>query len=184
MATVYETEKPIYGLMAEFETPEQLVAATRAAYWKGFRRMDAYSPYPVEGLSEALNTRFNWLLPLLVLGAGVSGAIFAFATQYFATVISYPINVGGRPFNSWPMYVPITFELAVLFAAGTALIGMIVLNGLPQPYHPVFNVPEFQRASIDGFFLAVEARDPLFDADETRRFLQEQGAVSISEIQP
>lgn len=182
MATAYT--EPIYGIMAEFATPEELVEATQAAYHRGYRKMDAFAPYPVEGLSEALHTERNWLLPLLVLGAGVSGAVFAFATQYFATVISYPMNVGGRPLNSWPMYIPITFELGVLFAAATAVIGMIVLNGLPQPYHAVFNVPEFQRASTSGFFLAIEARDPIFDASQTRRYLEGLGPINVSEIQP
>jgi hypothetical protein len=173
----------LYGLMAEFETPEALLEATRAAYAAGYRRMDAYTPFPVEGLSEALATSRN-RLPLIVLGGGITGALAAFGMQYYASVISYPINVGGKPLNSWPAFIPITFELMILFAAFAAVLGMFALNGLPQPYHPVFNVPSFELASRSHFFLAIETADPRFDLDQTRQFLRDQNPLRVSEVEP
>lgn len=167
--------------MAEFDTPEGLLAAARRAHAAGYRRMDAYTPFPVEGLSEALghpHTR----LPLLVLIAGILGAVFGFVSQYWVTVIDYPVIVGGRPFNSWPAYIPITFEVTILFAALTAVVGMIALNRLPMPYHPVFNVPRFALASQDRFFLCIEAADPLFDLGETKRFLESLKPREVSEV--
>ena len=171
----------IYGLMAEFDTPEDVLAAAKRAQAQGYRRMDAYTPFPVEGLSEAIGFHHTWL-PLLVLIAGIIGAIVGFASQYYATVIDYPINVGGRPLNSWPSYIPITFEVTILFAALMAVVGMIALNGLPMPYHPVFNVPQFALASRDRFFLCIEATDPLFDREATRRFLEELKPREVSEV--
>jgi len=172
---------PIYGLMAEFDTPEDLLAAAKRAHAQGYRRMDAYTPFPVEGLSDAIGFHHTWL-PLLVLIAGILGAIVGFASQYYATVIDYPLNVGGRPLNSWPSYIPITFEVTILFAALTAVVGMIALNRLPMPYHPVFNVPRFALASRDRFFLCIEATDPLFDREATRRFLQGLKPGEVSEV--
>lgn len=172
---------PIYGLMAEFDTPEEVLAAAKRAQAQGYRRMDAYTPFPVEGLSEAIGFHHTWL-PLLVLIAGILGAIIGFASQYYATVIDYPINVGGRPLNSWPSYIPITFEVTILFAALTAVVGMIALNGLPMPYHPVFNVPQFALASRDRFFLCIEATDPLFDREATRRFLEGLNPREVSDV--
>lgn len=172
---------PIYGLLAEFGSPEELLAAARRAHAEGYRRMDAHSPFPVEGLSEAVGFRHT-RLPLLVLIAGLVGAFVGFATQYWVTVIDYPINVGGRPLNSWPAYIPITFEVTVLFAALTAVVGMIALNGLPMPYHPVFNVPAFAGASRDRFFLCIEAADPRFDREGTRRFLEGLKPREVSEV--
>jgi len=172
---------PIYGLMAEFDGPEELLAAATRAHAAGYRRMDAYTPFPVEGLSAALGhprTR----LPLLVLIAGIVGAVIGFASQYWVTVIDYPIIVGGRPFNSWPAYIPITFEVTILFAALTAVVGMIALNRLPMPYHPVFNVPRFALASQDRFFLCIEAADPLFHVGETKRFLESLNPREVSEV--
>jgi hypothetical protein len=171
----------LYGLMAEFDTPGELLSAAKRAHAEGYRRMDAHTPFPVEGLSEAIGFHHTWL-PLLVLLAGLFGAFVGFASQYYVTVIDYPLNVGGRPLNSWPAYIPITFEVTILFAALTAVIGMIALNGLPMPYHPVFNVPAFARASRDRFFLCIEAADPRFDHEGTRRFLESLKAREVSEV--
>src|SRR5512134_989902 len=157
-----KNETALYGLMAEFEHPEDVLAATRTAQEAGYRQMDAYTPFPVEGLAELLHTHKN-RLPKLVLLGGAVGAVLGFAFQYYAAVIDYPLNVGGRPFNSWPSFIPITFEVTILFAAFTAILAMFALNGLPQPYHPVFNVPRFALATRDRFFLCIEARDPKFD---------------------
>jgi hypothetical protein len=177
------TEPSIYGLMAEFDGPDDLLAAAKRAHAEGYRRMDAYSPFPVEGLAEAIQVRHT-RLPLLVLLAGLFGAFVGFASQYYVTVFDYPINVGGRPLNSWPAYIPITFEVTILFAALTAVVGMIALNGLPMPYHPVFNVPAFGGASRDRFFLCIEAADPRFDLEGTRRFLEGLQAREVSEVAP
>jgi hypothetical protein len=171
----------LYGLLAEFDTPEELLAAARRAHAEGYRRMDAYTPFPVEGLSEAIGFRRSWV-GLIILAGGVAGGTGGFFMQYYATTIDYPINVGGRPLNSWPAYIPITFELTILAAAFAALIGMLALNGLPQPYHPVFNVPEFARASQDRFFLCIEAGDPRFDRVATARFLAGLRAREVSEV--
>jgi Protein of unknown function (DUF3341) len=173
---------PIYGLMAEFDTPDEVLAAAQRAHARGYRRMDAYTPFPVEGLSEAVGFHHT-CLPLLVLIAGIIGAIVGFASQYYVTVIDYPLNVGGRPLNSWPSYIPITFEVTILFAALTAVVGMIALNRLPMPYHPVFNVPAFSGASRDRFFLCIEATDPLFDRAETKRFLETVNPCEVTEVE-
>ena len=172
---------PIYGLMAEFEDAEHLLAGTRRAGEAGYRRMDAFAPYPVDGLARAVGVRGR-RLPLIVLAGGIIGGIGAFFMQWYATVVDYPLNIGGRPFNSWPAYIPITFELTILAAAFAALIGMLALNRLPQPYHPVFNVPEFARASQDRFFLCIEATDPLFDRVGTARFLDSLGAREVRDV--
>jgi hypothetical protein len=180
-----ESEIPpthMYGLMAEFDRPEDLISATERAYEEGYRVMDAYTPFPVEGLTEALHMPSS-KLPLIVLGGGLLGAAVGYGMQYYASVIDYPLNVGGRPLHSWPLFVPITFELAILFAAFAAVLGMFALNGLPQPYHPVFNVPEFEMASRSHFFLAIEARDPKFHHDETRVFMESLGANRVSSIE-
>jgi hypothetical protein len=161
----------VYGLMAEFDDPNALVAATTRAYREGYRRMDAYSPFPIEELHEALgggHTR----LPLIVLIGGILGCIGGYALQYGTAAVAYPINVGGRPYHSWPAFIPVTFECTILAAALSAVLGMVALNGLPMPYHPVFNVPRFALASRNRFFLCIEARDPKFDVERTRRFLE------------
>jgi len=161
----------IYGLLAEFDDPNALVAATTQAYREGYRRMDAYSPFPIEELHEALGGHHT-RLPLIVLIGGMFGGLGGYALQYWTQAIAYPINVGGRPYHSWPAYIPVTFECTILAAALSAVLGMVALNGLPMPYHPVFNVPRFALASRNRFFLCIEARDPKFDVERTRRFLE------------
>jgi hypothetical protein len=165
------TPPTIYGLMAEFEDPSALVAATAHAYGAGYRRMDAYSPFPIEELHEALGSHHT-RLPLIVLIGGLVGCIGGYALQDWASAIAYPLNVGGKPIHSWPAFIPVTFECAILVAALSAVFGMLALNGLPMPYHPVFNVPRFALASRNRFFLCIEARDTQFDLEATRRFLE------------
>lgn len=181
METNYDSRFGLYGLMAEFETPEALVEATRRAYAEGYRVMDAYTPMPVDGLPEALGSERTWVSTLVFLG-GMAGCVGGYALMYWITCIAYPLNVGGRPWYSWPAYIPPTFEMTVLFASLTAVIGMLALNGLPQPYHPVFNVPRFQLASQDRFFLCIEARDPRFSLEETKAFLSGLGPSEVSEV--
>lgn len=173
----------LYGLMAEFEQPEELLAAVRQTHAAGYRRMDAYSPFPIEELPEALGFR-QTRLPLLVLIGGLIGCVGGFCMQYYAAVIDYPLNVGGRPLNSWPSFIPVTFEMTILLAALFAVLGMLALNGLPMPYHPVFNVARFERASRDRFFLCIEATDPQFDHEMTRQFLATLGAQDITDVEP
>jgi hypothetical protein len=176
------TEQP-YGLMAEFDDPNTLLAAAREAHAAGYRRMDAYSPFAIEELHEALGVH-GAQVPLLVLLGGIVGACCGFGLPYWVSVVAYPINVGGRPFNSWPAFIVPTFELTVLFAAVTAVLGMLALNGLPTVYHPVFNVPRFALATRDRFFLCIEARDPRFDPQGTRQFLERLGAREVTDVAP
>lgn len=172
----------LYGLMAEFDTPERLLDAAKKARASGYRRMEGYSPFPVEGLAEVTGFRFN-LLPWLVLGGGTFGACGGYFMQWFACAVNYPINIGGRPLNSWPSFVPITFELGVLFASLTALIGMAALCGLPRPYHPVFNAPNFSLETRGRFFLCIEADDPSFDIRTTSQFLARLSDHGVTEIE-
>lgn len=172
----------IYGVMAEFDNADHLIAAVRQVREQGYRRFDAYTPYPVEGLAEAMHLKRSGI-PLIVLIGGLVGGLGGFFMQYYASVISFPINVGGRPLNSWPAFVPITFELTVLIAALSAVLGMLALNGLPMPYHPVFNVPRFALASRNRFFVCIEARDPKFDREETRQFLDGLGSLGVWEVE-
>ncbi len=168
---------PLFGLMAEFDRADQLLEATVRATAAGYKRVEAYSPFPVEGLAEALN--FHTRLPLIVLIGGIIGGLSGFLLQYWISVMDYPLNVGGRPLNSWPSFIPVTFELTILVAGLTAVIAMIALNGLPMPYHPVFNVPRFELASNDRFFLSIEATDPQFHLSGTRNFLEGLGAKGV-----
>lgn len=175
-------EKTLYGVMAEFDTPSELVAAATAARKAGFTRMDAYSPFPIHEMDEALGIKRSILSRLIFIG-GLTGAFLGFGLQYFTHVIDYPLNVGGRPFLSIPSFIPITFEVTVLCASLTAVIGMILLNGLPQPYHPVFNAPRFALASRDKFFLAIEAADAKFDYDKTTEFLRGLNAREVMDVE-
>jgi hypothetical protein len=169
-----------YGLLAEFSTHQELIRAAEKTYSAGFRRIDGFAPFPVEGLAEALGKKNR--LPMFVLIAGIIGGLGAYYMQWYANAIDYVINIGGRPIHSWPSFVPITFELTVLAAALTAFFASFAMNGLPRPYHPVFNVPEFERASQDRFFLCIEARDPIFHPDQTRAFLQSLNPLNVTEV--
>jgi len=172
---------PIYGLMAEFENSTELVKATKAAYAAGYRKMDAYSPFPIDEASEALDFH-KTRVPLIVLVGGLLGGSGAYALQYWINCISYPLNVGGRPWHSWPAFIVPTFEMTVLFGGLAGVFGMFALNGLPMPHHPVFNVDEFARVTRDRFFLCVEAADPQFDVVGTMKFMQSLNPLSISEV--
>lgn len=173
----------LYGMMAEFDTPEQLLDGARRAHAAGYREMDAYTPMPVEGLSEAIGFH-STMVQRLVFALGVLGATGGFMLCWWMTVIAYPHNVAGRPLNSWPAYVPITFETMVLVSCVGALIVMLALNGLPQPYHPVFNVARFEHASRDKFFLCIEATDPKFDPQATRTFMEQLKTKGVMEVEP
>ena len=171
----------LYGLMAEFESSTDLVVATRAAYAAGYRKMDAYSPFPIEEASEALGFH-KTRVPLIVLIGGLMGGCGVYALQYWINVISYPQNVGGRPWHSWPAFIIPTFEMTVLFGGLAGVFGMFALNGLPMPHHPVFNVERFSAATRDKFFLVVEAADPKFDLIDTHEFMQSLNPLTISEV--
>ena len=171
----------VYGLIAEFDDPTALVAATGRARHAGYRRMDAYSPFPIEELHEALGAHHT-RLPLIVLIGGVLGGLGGYALQYWTSTMAYPLNVGGKPLHSWPAFIPVTFECTILVAALSAVLGMLALNGLPMPYHPVFNVARFALASRNRFFLCIEARDPKFDLEDTRTFLQTLDAHEVTTV--
>lgn len=173
---------PLYGVMAEFSNPTDLVAAARSTYEAGYRRINGYSPYPIEELSEAIGFTHS-SLPLIVLIGGIVGGLGGFFMQYWMEVIDYPLNVGGKPFNSWPAFIPITFETTVLCAAFAAVFGMLALNKLPQPYHPVFNAPNFALATRDRFFLVIEANDPKFNHAEVVDFMKTLGAVEVNDVE-
>jgi Protein of unknown function (DUF3341) len=172
---------PIYGMMAEFDSSSALVAAARQTHEAGYRKIDAYSPFPIEELTEAIGFHHNYV-PLVTLIGGLVGGLTGYLMQYWIAVIDYPLNVGGKPYHSWPSFIVVTFEMTILFAGVFAVLGMLALNGLPMPYHPVFHVPRFALATKDRFFLIIFSTDPKYEADGTRRFLEGLGARYISEV--
>ena len=172
---------PVYGLLAEFDNPTDLVMAARRAHDEGYRKMDGYSPFPVEGLAEAMGFERD-RMPLVVLIGGLLVCAGGYLMQWWMSAVSYPINSGGKPYNSWPAFLVVTFEVTILCAALSALFGMLGLNGLPMPYHPLFHAPRFAFATRDRFFLCIEAADPRFDLATTRRFLEGMGGHEVSEV--
>jgi hypothetical protein len=160
-----------FGLMAMYADAEDLMVAARQVRDAGYKHIDAYTPFPVHGIADAIGFR-KTKLPIIVLCGGITGAIAGFAMQYIANVWHYPIIIGGKPMNSWPAFIVPTFECTILFSAFSALLGMLALNGLPMPYHPLFNVPAFELASRSKFFLSIESSDPKYHAEETKRFLE------------
>ena len=175
----------LYGHMAQFATAQELLDAVHATQAEGYDALDAFTPYPVEAVSEAIEHHRRSKVPLLVLIGGITGCLFGFGMQWYTAAVDYPVNIGGRPLLSWPAFVPVTFETTILFAAFTAVIGMFALNRLPEPYHPVFNVAAFERASQDRCFLLVESRDPKFDATATRSFLEGlSGVEEVHDVEP
>jgi hypothetical protein len=179
------TEKPqapYFGLMAEFEKEEDFIQATRRVTAEGYHKLDAYSPYPIHEILDILHLHHN-KLPKIVLIGGITGAVTGMGMEWFASVIHYPWNIGGKPLFSWPMFLPVAYELTILFAAFGAVFGLIALNGLPMPYHPVFNVPSFDRATDDRFFICIESGDPKFDLEKTKSFLEGLKPVSVSRVE-
>ena len=179
-----ERRSQVFGVMGEFSTPEDLLAATKKTREAGYKHIEAYTSFPIEGLSEAVGFRGfrSNLVAFITLIGGLGGGLTGFGLQYWVAAITYPINIGGRPLNSWPAFIPVTFELTVLGASISAVVGMLALNKLPQPYHPVFNVERFSQASTDKFFLCIEARDPKFDMAATAKFLQSLHATHVNEV--
>ena len=172
---------PVYGILAEFDSVHEVMAAAKRAYAEGYRRLDAYSPFPVEGLSEAIGYHKDNVAKVVLTG-GIVGCLTGYLLQYWVNLYAYPMNIGGRPLHSWPAFIIVTFEMTVLFAGLAAAIGMMAMNGLPKPYNPLFNVARFERASRDKFFICIEAEDPKFDAKSTRQFLESLQPASISEV--
>lgn len=171
----------IYGMMAEFAGPDEVRDAAAKVRAAGYRNIEAYTPFPVHGLAEAVGFRWTWL-PWIVLAAGIAGCIGGFVLQYWISVIDYPINIGGKPLNAWPAFIPITFECMVLSAASMTVVGMLALNGLPMPYHPVFNVERFRAASRDGFFLVIFSTDAKFEPGTAKAFLEGLHPVAVHEV--
>jgi len=173
----------LYGLLAKFHEPETLIRASHRVVEAGYRRFDAYTPYPVEGLAQSMRLRSS-PLPFFVFAGGLMGALGGYLLQFYGTVIDYPMNIGGKPVHSWPTYIPVTFELTVLLAAFAGVIGLFLFTRFPEPYHPVFNVEDFQKhGSQDGFYLGIEARDPKFDLEGTRKFLEDLGSHQVFEVE-
>jgi hypothetical protein len=176
-------KRKMYGLLAKFNTQEDLIAAAERVAKSGYRHFDAYTPYPVEELSHAMHLKPS-PLPLVILGGGILGGVGGFFMQTYATVVDLPLNIGGKPLFSWPAYIPISFELTVLLGAVCGILGLFAATRFPQPYHPVFNSEDFtEHASLDAFYLDIEARDPNFDLERTRQFMQELGSVQVTEIE-
>lgn len=171
----------LYALVAEFESGGELLKATEKARKAGYSKIDAYSPLPIHGMEEAIGQSYT-RLPLLVFIGGMIGMIGGYSLQYYTAVIDYPILIGGKGLHSWPAFIPVTFECTILFSAFTAVFGMILMNGLPRPHHPIFETPNFERASQDRFFLAIEAEDPNFEQAATRAFLEELKPHAVSEV--
>jgi hypothetical protein len=174
-------EAGLYGLMAEYDSVPALISASEKAYAQGYRRLDSYTPFPLEPAAEAIGFHKNYIA-LVVLIGGLLGGIGGYSLEYWVSVLAYPINVGGKPWHSWPAFIPVTFECTILGAALSAVVGMIVMNGLPMPYHPVFNSPNFSAASKDKFFLCIEAADPQFDITRTRQFLEATSPIVVTEV--
>ena len=172
---------PVYGMMAEFDTPVALVEAAKRTYQAGYRKIDTYTPFPIEGLAEEIGFHRDEV-PLVVLIGGIVGGLTGYLMQYWVSAVAYPLNIGGKPYHSWPAFIVITFEMTILFAGISAVFGMLALNGLPMPYHPVFNVPRFTRASRDRFFLVVFSSDVKYDPAATRQFLESLDPRSVSEV--
>ncbi len=180
---VAEESSTVYAVVAEFDTPEKLMSAAESARKAGFKKMDAYSPFPIHGLSEAIGFK-DVKVPFLCFAGGLTGALFGYTLQYYVHVFDYPMNVGGKPLVSLPSMIPVTYEATILFAGLTAFFSMIALNRLPQPYHSIFNTPGFERATQDRFFLAIESADAHFDAEKVKRFLQDHEPIRVSEVEP
>lgn len=172
---------PLYGLTAEFAEKEQIIDAARRAYAAGYRRMDTFTPYPIEEMPEALG-RDGTAVPLITLIGATTFGLGGFFMEWISMGVLYPLNVGGRPYNSWPSFIPVTFEMTILGGALSALVAMLALNRLPQPHHPVFNAPNFERASQDRFFLCIESIDPKFDVTATKNFLLELKPLNVAEV--
>lgn len=172
---------PLYGLLAEFDTPSEILTATRRAYAEGYRKMDAYTPFPVHDLAEALGMQRN-AVPFLTLVGGILGGSTAYLLQYWINTIAYPLNIAGRPMHSWPSFIVVTFEMTVLFAGLAAFLGALALNGLPTPHHPIFNSESFSASTRDKFFLCIETTDPMFDRAGTERFLQTLNPREVTEV--
>jgi len=171
----------LYGLLAEFEGPADVVRAAERVHAAGYRHVEAYSPMPVEGLAEAFEFRRTGMARVVLIG-GIVGGLIGYGFQYWVSVFAYPHNVGGRPLNTWPAFIPVTFEMTVLIGALAGVLGMLGLNGLPRPHHPLFAVPQFSRASRDGFFLSIRASDPNFDLESTRSFLAELAPKEVVDV--
>jgi len=174
--------RSLYGLMAEFDNADALLKAAQRTYDEGYRRMDAYSPFPIHGLAEAVGYRHR-ILPWLVLAGGILGGVAGFWLQYWVSVIELPVNIGGKPLNSWPSFIPVTFECTILGAALTAVLGMLALNGLPKPYHPVFNAERFRLASSSRFFLCIEAADRKFEQSAVTAYLKSLSPYGVIEVE-
>lgn len=182
MAGKRKVRPATYGLMAEFDNPSDAVAAARRVHEEGYTRIDAFSPYPVEELSEAIGVHQTYMSHI-VLAGGILGGLMGYLMQFYLATIYYPINVGGKPLHSWPAFIPITFECTVLGAGLFAVFGMLAMNGLPEPYHPVFNAPNFALASRDRFFVLVESADPKFDRERTAEFLRTLGPREVTDVE-